>query len=351
MLKLKENSLIYIYAPANYASGGPEALHQLYYYFLKAYGKNINIKMVYYGMKENISPICARYEKYGIEYISENEIIDNENNILIVPEVRAYKLSDYNNVQKCIWWLSILNYFDDHTKIFYMKKYIRSLLVGVFKKNFKSLRYWIEMKNRFKRCPNYRNGDIYNFCGSKFAYDYLKQEGTLNLEYLVEPISKEFLDFGICKNLSGAERENTVLYNPSKGSTRMEKILKNNKFKFVPIKDYTPEQQIELYRKSKLYVDFGRFPGPERIPKETVYNGMVILVTKNNASVNDFDVAIPDKYKLSPKASIKDVEKQMQYMLDNYDNIINDFEYFRQKIDNLDKNFIEQIKNIFKFED
>ncbi len=134
-------------------------------------------------------------------------------------------------------------------------------------------------------------------------------------------------------------------------SKRMEIILKRNSFDFVPLKGLSSKQLIEKYRSSKLYVDFGAFPGPERIPKETVYNGMVILVTKNNASVNDFDIAIPEKYKLLPKLSVKKVEEQMKYMLDNYDSIVDDFAAFREKIDNLENNFIAQIRNIFKFEE
>ena len=36
----------------------------------------------------------------------------------------------------------------------------------------------------------------------------------------------------------------------------------------------TPEEISDLFRKVKLYVDFGNFPGPERLPKEAVYNGV-----------------------------------------------------------------------------
>ena len=38
-------------------------------------------------------------------------------------------------------------------------------------------------------------------------------------------------------------------------------------------------------------------------------------------------------------------------MLDNYDSIVDDFAAFREKIDNLENNFIAQIRNIFKFEE
>ena len=350
MIKLNSTSNIYIFAPANVATGGPEALHQLNYYLKNTFNDlSSKIKLVYVGMNDDISHICEKYKKYNVEYISEEQVIDDENNVLIMPEIWTQKLNNYSRIQKCIWWLSVCFY--DGIKVDFWKKYIRSIFSALKHLNFDSFKYWKDRKNYKKNCPDFTQACIYNFVGSKFAYDYLQKHQAKHVEYLVEPISKEFLDIGIAENLLSTERQDVVLYNPAKMSKRMEIILKRNSFDFVPLKGLSSKQLIEKYRSSKLYVDFGAFPGPERIPKETVYNGMVILVTKNNASVNDFDIAIPEKYKLLPKLSVKKVEEQMKYMLDNYDSIVDDFAAFREKIDNLENNFIAQIRNIFKFEE
>ena len=58
------------------------------------------------------------------------------------------------------------------------------------------------------------------------------------------------------------------------------------------------------YTEAKLYIDLGEFGGPERIPKEAVYFGCNIIVANHNAAANDFDVAIPQEYKIDDNESI-----------------------------------------------
>ena len=102
-----------------------------------------------------------------------------------------------------------------------------------------------------------------------------------------------------------------------------------------------------MFRKVKLYVDFGNFPGPERLPKEAVYNGANILVAYKNAAKNDFDIAIPEQYKIKDYNNEELVVKLIKEMLTNYDKQYNDFEKFRVQIDKLESNFIVAIKTIF----
>ena len=68
MIKLNSTSNIYIFAPANVATGGPEALHQLNYYLKNTFNDlSSKIKLVYVGMNDDISPICEKYKKLGID--------------------------------------------------------------------------------------------------------------------------------------------------------------------------------------------------------------------------------------------------------------------------------------------
>ncbi|MCL2521937.1 MAG: hypothetical protein FWE36_03655 [Erysipelotrichales bacterium] len=316
------NTKVYIFCPAHAQSGGPEALHQLRFYLEAC---NLESYLVYYN-KENNNLTPARYEIYNPKVLELEDIIDNHENIMIVPESNTRLLLGYQNLQKAIWWLGI-----SANDIF------------MFKKNFKNLIKKFIRKRLSKKYVN----NVYNLCGSKFAYQFLEKKKIKNIHYLVEPISRDFLldSSEIC--LKASNRVDTVLYNPSKPSETLTKLLKSERIKFIPLRGYTPQGLAELFRSSKLYIDFGEFGGPERLPKETVFFGMMILVGKQNAATNDFDVAIPEKYKLSGFNDIENIEKQILELLRNYEDAVNDFASFRQKIMMLEANFIQQIKEIF----
>ncbi len=96
-------------------------------------------------MNDDISPICEKYKKYNVEYISEEQVIDDENNVLIMPEIWTQKLNNYSRIQKCIWWLSVCFY--DGIKVDFWKKYIRSIFSALKHLNFDSFKYWKDRKN------------------------------------------------------------------------------------------------------------------------------------------------------------------------------------------------------------
>lgn len=102
-----------------------------------------------------------------------------------------------------------------------------------------------------------------------------------------------------------------------------------------------------MYKKAKLYVDFGEFGGPERMPKEAVYFGCNILVANHNAAANDFDVAIPQKYKVEDGTPAEVFESVIGNMLARYEELNRDFVPFREKVERLEDNFLGHIQNVF----
>lgn len=98
--------MIFIACPEKYATGGTELLHQLYFK-LRTYTEKV--KMYYYNFSNSESPISPRFEKYQVSYV--NKIEDSERNILIVPEMNTDLLKKFKNINKCIWWLSVDNYY------------------------------------------------------------------------------------------------------------------------------------------------------------------------------------------------------------------------------------------------
>jgi len=321
------NQIVYILCTANLRSGGPEALHQLRFYMEKV---GFEAYMVYFNTTENIDPMPEVYKIYGTNRKLVTEIIDKKTNIVIAPESSTIMLNGFRKIKKYIWWLSV-NWFDYKLATTYqiMKLNIRNLL---------------GYKKQILSYNDFKLKDCTHLCGSKYAFEYVTSMGIGTPHYLVEPISKEFLEADVN---SDYVRNDEVLYNPAKPSEIMSKLLEDNAFKFKPLMNMVPAQLIESYKKAKLYIDFGHFGGPERMPKEAVYFGATILVNYRNAAQNDFDIAIPLKYKVKEYNDLEHVKLIIKSMLDNYDANINDFEFFRGKVKNLASNFMKQIEVFF----
>jgi hypothetical protein len=321
------NQNVYIFCPANRETGGPEALHQLRYYM-----EQVNLKafLVYFNALVDVDPTPDRYRIYKPKTKNIEEVIDEESNIVIVPESNISLLIDFKRMRKCIWWLSVSFYeYLPQKRSLNIKKNIK-ILLGKREKEVREIQFPIK--------------DCLNLCASKYTYEFLKEQKVKESKFLVEPISKQFLDWEKSEDF---ERDSVILYNPSKPSEIMTRLLECDEFKFKPIKGYSPYELIEVYRKAKLYIDFGDFGGPERIPKEAVYFGCNILVGKRNASKNDFDVAIPDNYKIKKYNELDLVKNRIREILDNYESDKSDFDPFREKIKNLELNFMKQIQEIF----
>lgn len=328
---------IYIICPEKVVTGGTEALHQLRYYLELTNHKAYIIYSSEFEFSEAKTP--ERYKQYFTNQnavISPDDIVDKEENCVIVPEFYTYKLWQFKKVQKVVWWLSV-RFYDGGRFMRYLH-----------------FRHWIkEITRNPKAIFEYRKfshpfavNKTYHLCASVYAYNYVTQHLHQVAYKLIEPISKEFLEIGPEEQLK-MDRKNLVAYNPAKPSAIMRRLLSRNEFEFVPIKGMTPEEISKLLRSVKLYVDFGEFPGPERIPKEAVYNGAAIIVGMRNAACNDFDVNIPAKYKIKKYNNIKLVSENIAFILKDYENCYHDFDVFRKQIIDLEANFNEAINRIW----
>lgn len=336
--ELKNIKKIYIFCPENKVTGGTEALHQLRYY-LEKIGKKAYI--IYHDIDNNFvdnASIPDRYNKYFIEnknILNFNEIIDSEENCVITSEFATTLLWSFKRVKKVVWWLAVKFY--DGGKLHFKNSIKHCIKLSI--KNPQEL-------FNFKKYHNpYPVEDVIHFCASEYAYQFVKNKLHQNPFRLIEPISKEFLEAGMNNGISF--RKDKIAYNPAKPSKTMKKLLLENNFDFVPIINLEPEEIIELLREVKLYIDFGDFPGPERIPKEAVYNGANILVGKKNAAINDFDINIPEKYKVENFNDINYISRKIEIMLKEYNKNYHDFDIFREQIDSLEYNFIENLREIF----
>ena len=100
--------MIYIIAPFNFSSGGPELVHQLAY-ILK---NKLKKKVAMYYIPKSKNPVHKDFKKYKISFV--DNIVDNEKNILIIPEVFLnLKIAlNFKKIKKIMWWLSVDNFLN-----------------------------------------------------------------------------------------------------------------------------------------------------------------------------------------------------------------------------------------------
>ena len=105
--KVYDETIIYLVAPANIATGGPEGLHQVAQFLRKKFGDRV---FMHYLPSHKEDPVHSNYKKFNIPF--KNAIIDHSNNIIIAPEVIncVTSLSNFNQIRTAIWWLSIDNF-------------------------------------------------------------------------------------------------------------------------------------------------------------------------------------------------------------------------------------------------
>lgn len=346
------NCIVYVLCPANYVTGGPDALHQMVCYLNQC---GVNAKIVYtVDPKPESVTIPEPYRIYVDSFLTEADIVDAPENIVVISEVHTHKIRQFKKAKILLWWLSVLNskkFSFKNKSIYFLTLPLRMVKNWWYYKNntLKAIKWMLVHKDySFRReSPN-----ISHLCASYYAYDYVSRRSKNPVAKCIEPISKLFLDVYSQekKNISKQNRKNVILYNPVREYNHiLDKISSvAPELKFEPLRGLTQQQLIEKYKTSKLYIDFGAFPGAERIPKEAVLFGCAIITGKRGASGFHGDVPIPEEYKFgNPEKQIKEIVEKIRFVLNHYEDVYSDFDEYRNTVLNLEKNFIKSLKEIF----
>ena len=322
--------MIYVVSNGNKTTGGPETLHQIAFNLIQ---NGYDAQMAYFNPKSQKTP--PRYEIYKVPVA--DRIIDSEDNILIVPEALTHILSRYKKIRKCIAWLSVDYYIlsDPNTLIKWRMQangwpkvlYPIAFLV-LLKRN----------KIQFRRYKFDDNGKYIHTYNCEYARRYIVERGVAPEKtlYICGPLNDVFFDK--TKQVKLEEKENIILYNPTKGTEFTQELIefcKNKKLEaqFVPLRGMTADEVSDWMKKSKVYIDFGEFPGPERIPREAVMMGCNIITSKNGGAGNDIDVPIPEFLKFEDrKENLEAIYRTLNDLLDSYQNYYHYYDDYRSKV-------------------
>lgn len=325
---------IYIVSESTSSSGGPESLQQLAY-ILRLYNYE---SFIYYIDNPN-GNTSEKFEKYNNKIVTKIE--DSNKNVLIVPESYTEFLNDFKKIKKVIWWLSLDFYLNNRwvnrTKLFCK---VHNLPIIMFPVVF----FYLFITKKFKRhiYHHKKNDNVFHLYNCEYVNAYLDKIGVKKADklYLCGPLSDEYFNHECTM-----QRKNIVLYNPKKGIDFTKKIISQARdIKFIAIENMTPKEIRNLMLISKVYIDFGYFPGPERIPREAVISGCNILTSNEGSARNTSDIPIPKKYKFDKKEeNIQLIIKYITAMLNNYDDYYNDFNVYRKKVYDQKQLFFDNI--------
>ena len=142
-----------------------------------------------------------------------------------------------------------------------------------------------------------------------YPYEYVKR--YLDFAHIPESnrikvtdyISEEFLNQKDNYNIN-IPKEHLVTYYQAKGNIFTDKVMEvlRNKYHFttLALKGYSTEELINIYTRSKVFVDFSYFPGKNRMFREALTCNNIIFTSDLGAAYYQKDVNIKREYKVSP---------------------------------------------------
>lgn len=326
-MKMNHNGKIYMVCPAYYKTGGTELAHQFVY---EANKLNLNAIVAYIPDSNYPDSLNPAFKKYITNYILLDEIEDSEENTIIVPETHIDKLEKYKKVQKCIWWMSVDNYLKNND-IKWHYKYFG--LIRTFK--------WLIKREKRVDINQIDKVNVLNFYQSEYAYGFLKENGFLRCYSLSDYINDDYMSV----NIDTKSRKDIVLYNPKKGLKFTNKIIKMNpNIEWIPLINLSNEKIKEYLTMAKVYIDFGDHPGKDRFPREAAMCGCCIITGKNGAAENNIDIPIGSEYKFDKKTqNLKEISNKINECIENYEQEVDNFEKYREKIKQEHQNFVKDI--------
>ncbi len=331
-IELKSDSTIYVICPANNKTGGTELLHQLTHK-LNEIGRKAFITYYLEGNCNRKSFTPEEFRKYVTHSCMMNEVIDEPQNVIILPEVCIGKHRKFRYIQKCIWWLSVDNYINSYGRLSRLKKYgflsfCKHLILNDF--NYDSDINKVEA----------------HLCQSNYAISFVISKGIEQnrIFYLSDYINDIYY-----QNYDAGKKQDIVLYNPKKGIEFTKQLIERSPdIRWIAIQNMNNDQVLKVLQKAKVYVDFGNHPGKDRIPREAALAGCCILTNRRGSAAYRADVPIIEKYKFDDNfENIDKIIARIRECFRYYSELVEDFENYRDIIKNEKEKFEEDVKNIF----
>lgn len=230
-----------VVCPANAVTGGPEAMHQLVH--TANHVERGSAAILYWPFLPQTTP--QPYQHYVCPKILRDQV--PEDALVVFPEIWPEIAHTFKN--RCaLWWLSVDN-FGSHGQ---------------------------------------RNLDkiSLHLCQSEYAWDHVERLGKrmmLTDWVSVEPVLRE--------------RQPQVVVNPAKDAGLLRPFVESGRFQVAQLGGMNSLEVSEVLHASKVYVDFGKHPGRDRLPREATLAGCLVMSTNLGAARYWEDMPLPNWYK------------------------------------------------------
>lgn len=326
---------VYFLCAAGYATGGTELAHQAANQ-LRCIG--VDARMLY--MPSDESPVNSRFSEYNVPWTYHFE--DSCKATVIIPETSLGYVHEIKRARKIAWWMSVDNFLTYASVDDLIKNRRWGRVFATLKRTtrerfgFRALDLYANRRIRLRK--DAARFDLH-FYQSEYARQFLTSYNISNVTRLSDYINDYYLNIDLGKAI---EKENIVLYNPSKGLSVTKKLMKLvGDIEWVPLQGYTLEQMRSILSRAKVYVDFGNHPGKDRIPREAAVSGCIVVTNRIGSAANSLDIPIAEEFKVSTGRCFWDTAANIIRK-----NIINYDSQFEKQAEYRD--FILSEKNIFK---
>jgi hypothetical protein len=230
-----------VVCPANAVTGGPEAMHQLVH--IANHVERGSAAILYWPFAPHTTP--QPYQHYVCPKILRDQV--PEDALVVLPEIWPEMAHTFKN--RCaLWWLSVGN-FGTHGQ---------------------------------------RNLDkiSLHLCQSEYAWDHVRDKGKrmmLTDWVSVQPVLRE--------------RQPQVVVNPAKDAGLLRPFVQSGRFQVAELGGMDSQGVSEVLHASKVYVDFGRHPGRDRLPREAALAGCLVMSTYIGSATYWEDMPLSNWYK------------------------------------------------------
>ena len=336
---------IYVYSPSNAVSGGINSLHIL----CRALRcKGFNARMYYTSLPDSFQndPII---QSFNLPYCLE--LNDSPGNLLIVPEATTSLLQQFSQIRKMVYWLGLFFYFRSKPnrgvmafkplrRLFYCSDYFgksRSWCHSFSKK----LNYWNK-----KNDPIWRDGTLH-MSNSYYVADFLKSMGIEQVWLLHNPVRDEFYS-----EKPIAKRSKTILFGPKTSQFLIKQLQKQLPgFRCIRLKGLAATEVKNLYNEAMLFIELGNFSGRDRMPREAVLSGCVVISSTNGSAAYYDDIQLPDFYKVNTRHTYqRELVDKVISVTGNYQKHFDEMKpyikYLRHERDDFERNAAEIFKRM-----
>jgi hypothetical protein len=255
-------------------TGGPEAIHQLAYALQSL---RLECYVAYFGVSHQLARAgdTLRCEPAGSPQMLDHyaryyprvapQITLGEETMVIFPESLAGQATNWDG-PTAVWWLSVDN----------------------------AVRGDPRLKESSFREQLFARQDLIHFYQSAYAREYLRSQGATRL-YDLGDYTSEIFTLGPPPALSASP---ICAYNAVKGSELAQSFFAQHpRLAGLPLKGYTKAQLREIFQQRMFYVDFGHFPGKDRLAREAAASGSIVFVQRTGAGGVYEDFPLPDLFK------------------------------------------------------